>query len=61
MMTKIKKRFEFVLQKDIGGIFEVHNGRAMIKVKPTVVMAGHRYGEFVLTRKKFKANKKNKR
>lgn len=34
----------------VGLLFEVHNGRDFIKVKPTEEMVGHRLGEFAPTR-----------
>ena len=40
--------------------FEVHNGKMFHKVFVSEDMVGHKLGEFVLTRKKFKYKSKKK-
>jgi ribosomal protein S19 len=41
----------------VGLKFLVHNGKLFSTLEVTVSMIGHKFGEFSLTRKKFKFNK----
>jgi len=51
MSVKTKHRRQKVTVLDIGGIFTVHNGKSYIKVKASLLMVGHRFGEFATTRR----------
>ena len=44
-------RAEPIKYEDIGMSYMVHSGKDYRKVKVTAQMVGHKYGEFVLTRK----------
>jgi ribosomal protein S19 len=45
-----KRRNEFISINDVGKIFIIHNGKISIKLKPSINMVGHKFGEFILTR-----------
>lgn len=45
-------RAEPIQYEDIGMSYLVHSGREYRRVKVTAQMVGHKYGEFVLTRKR---------
>ena len=47
---KTWSRASVILPEFVGHTFEVHNGRAFIKVYATEDMVGHRLGEFAATR-----------
>ena len=44
-------RAEPIKLEDVGMMYYVHSGKEWRKVKVTAQMVGHKYGEFVLTRK----------
>lgn len=50
-----------ILPKFIGLNFQVHNGKTLSNIFITNEMVGHKFGEFVFTRKKFKFKKKLKK
>ena len=47
---KTWSRRSMILPEFVGHTFEVHNGKAFIKVFVTENMVGHRLGEFAITR-----------
>eukprot|EP01025_Chloroclados_australasicus_P012384 TRINITY_DN1569_c0_g1_i1.p4 TRINITY_DN1569_c0_g1~~TRINITY_DN1569_c0_g1_i1.p4 ORF type:complete len:102 (-),score=6.75 TRINITY_DN1569_c0_g1_i1:429-734(-) len=51
-MVQIKSRRSVVLPEFVGDEFQIHNGKDYIPVKIVEEMVGHRFGEFVRTRKK---------
>jgi len=56
-------RAEPIKVEDIGMVYQVHSGKEFRRVKVTAQMVGHKYGEFVLTRKRAppKVEKKKQR
>lgn len=58
-MINSKQRNELIIKEDLGKIFFVHNGKLHIKIKPSLNMIGHKFGEFVLTRTIKKKQKKS--
>jgi small subunit ribosomal protein S19 len=49
---KIWSRRSTVFPEYVGHIFEVYNGHRFLKVLVSEDMIGHKFGEFVMTRKK---------
>jgi len=49
--TKVWSRSSFILPSFVGKYFLVHSGRSFYKLYIENFMVGHRFGEFVLTRK----------
>lgn len=60
---KVTSRSSTILNKFVGHLFKVHNGKEFIKLKITEKMVGFKFGEFSNTRKKFlfKSKKKKKK
>jgi ribosomal protein S19 len=58
MMRVFKKRNEKINVYDVGQNFFVHFGTTNKKLKIGVIMVGHKFGEFVQTRKLTRRNKK---
>lgn len=66
---KIEKKFNLtkatrsskITPKLIGQTFKVFNGQNSSELVITQDMLGHKFGEFVFTRKKFQFKKKNKK
>lgn len=58
--TKIHKTFRnvVILPKFTGKKFKVHNGKTFYNITVNENMIGHRFGEFILTRKAFEFKKK---
>lgn len=57
----IKKGFEVILSEDIGDTYRVYNGKEYVKVFIEVAMVGYKYGEFIVTRKKPRIKRKDKK
>lgn len=51
---KINTRTSTILPVFVGRIFEIHNGAKYVPVKVTASMIGHKFGEFVPTKKQVK-------
>ncbi len=54
-------RNSFIIPKFIGYIFKVYKGNSFVDVLVTKEMLGHKFGEFVETRKLFTFKKKRKK
>ena len=50
-----------ILPQFVHSKFQVHNGKAFIKIEIQESMVGHKFGEFALTRKKPIHKKKDKK
>jgi ribosomal protein S19 len=67
LALQIKPRAHKITIEDVGILGLVHNGRTHVRVKPTTLHVGHRWGEFAITRKicwpvkKVERNKKKRR
>jgi small subunit ribosomal protein S19 len=57
---KIKDKNIVILKEFVGIVFYVYNGLNYKKIMILPNMVGHKLGEFVFTRKKFKFKKKKK-
>ena len=55
---KLFSRNSYILPQFIDLNFKVHNGKSFINLLITKNMIGHKFGEFVPTRKKFSFKKK---
>jgi len=51
---KIYERSSFILPQFVGKTFRIHNGKLFLQVKIIEQMIGHKFGEFVSTRRKTK-------
>lgn len=51
-------RDSLIVPKFVNKTFEVHNGKNCVLLNITEDMIGHKFGEFVFTRKKHKYKKK---
>ena len=47
-------RASIILPSFIGKIFKIHYGNKIFSIRVTVYMIGHKFGEFVQTRKVYK-------
>ena len=50
-VSQIKPRAQKITMEDVGQMGLVHTGRTHVRVKPTTLHVGHRWGEFAVTRK----------
>ena len=48
---KLWSRSSTILPEFVGHYFEVHNGKAFVSLQISEEMIGHKFGEFVSTRK----------
>ena len=58
---RVNSRRSMVLPEHVGLQVSVHNGLRFIPLKITQQMAGHKFGEFALTRKKPQHKRKKKK
>jgi len=57
----LKKKNSIILPEYIDLFFSIYNGKQYIKLKVIEEMIGHKFGEFVFTRKVKKKEKKKKK
>ncbi|KAL1520531.1 hypothetical protein AB1Y20_022107 [Prymnesium parvum] len=58
MDPRIKGRAVAISMQDVGKMGLVHNGKSYVRVTPTTLFVGHKWGEFAPTRKIYYKNKK---
>lgn len=50
-----------IVPKFLGLTFKIHDGKKIIELNITNNMIGHKFGEFIFTRKRFSFKKKSKK
>ena len=55
---KILSRSDKITFKHLKSTFDIHNGKLFVSITVNPDMVGHKFGEFVSTRKIFKFKKK---
>jgi len=57
----LKKKNSIILPEYIDLFFKIYNGKQYLKLKVIEEMVGHKFGEFIFTRKFKKKDKKKKK
>jgi small subunit ribosomal protein S19 len=54
----VMSRNSEIIPKFLGLTFKIHNGKNFVELNVTETMIGHKFGEFIFTRKRFSFKKK---